>query len=81
MLHIECDKGHSKLIKGLVEVANDEGLFEWIWDKQVHPSQVVNNDLSVAELRCLTQWSQCHTNFCSSMYSKDLVRFLTLMPS
>ena len=33
VMHIYCDKGHSKIICDLVEVAKDEGLFEQIWGK------------------------------------------------
>ena len=73
VLHIECDKGHSKIICNLVEVAKDEGLFKRMWGSQVHAAAVVDKETTAGELKRLTKMSQTHTNFHSSMTTEDLI--------
>ena len=77
-MHIECDNGHSKIICDLVELAKDEGPFKRMWGKQVHPTAVVNKDMTAGELQQLTKMSQTHTNFHTSMISEDLIGILDL---
>ena len=62
MLHLEVDKGETKFIEKLVEVAKEKKYFEEMWGKQVHVSKVVGKDTLAVENEPLINVSQNHTN-------------------
>ena len=73
VLHIEVDKGETKFIEKLIEVAKEKKYFEEMWGKQVHVSKGVVKDTSAVEIKRLINVSQKHTNFHSSMTAEELV--------
>ena len=73
ILHIEVDKGETKFIEKLIEVAKEKKYFEEIWGKQLHVIKVMGKDTSAVEIKLLINVSQKHTNFNSSMTAEELV--------
>ena len=46
VLLLEVDKGETKFVEKLIEVAKEKEYFEEMWGKQVHVSKVVGKDTS-----------------------------------
>ena len=67
VLPLEVDKGETKFIEKIIEVAKEKKYFEEMWDKQVHVSKVVVKDTSSVEIKRLINVYQKNTNFHSSM--------------
>ena len=58
VLRLELDKGETKFIEKLIEVAKENKYFEVIWGKKVHVSKVVGKDTSEVEIKRLINVSQ-----------------------
>ena len=73
VLHFEVDKGGTKFIEKLIEVAKEKKYFEEMLGKQVHVSKVVVKNTSAVEIKRLINVSQKHTKIHSSMTAEELV--------
>jgi hypothetical protein len=55
VLHIECDKDDAKNIRRLVQYAKEALLFQRLWGRHAHISEVANKESTPSKIRRLTQ--------------------------
>ena len=58
VLHLKVDKGETKIIEKLIEVAKEKKYFEGMWGKQVHVSKLVGKETLAVEIKRLINVSK-----------------------
>ena len=70
--HIEVETKHSKALIDLVRKAKDDNAISEMWGRQVHFSEVADNNTPAAEIKRYVKFSQRHVNFHCSMTCEDI---------
>ena len=61
--HIEVESKHSATLIDLVRKAKADSAISEMWGRQVHFSEVADNNTPSAEIKRYVKFSQCHVNF------------------
>jgi hypothetical protein len=70
--HIEVESKHSATLVDLVRKAKDDNAISEMWGRQVHFSEVADNNTPSAEIKRYVKFSQRHVNFHCSMTCEDI---------
>lgn len=70
--HIEVETKHSAALVDLVRKAKDDNAISEMWGRQVHFSEVADNNTPTAEIKRYVKFSQRHVNFHCSMTCEDI---------
>ena len=70
--HIEVETKHSATLIDLVRRAKDSNAISEMWGRQVHFSEVADNNTPSAEIKRYVKFSQRHVNFHCSMTCEDI---------
>ena len=70
--HIEVETKHSKALVDLVRKAKADNAISEMWGRQVHFSEVADNNTPSAEIKRYVKFSQRHVNFHCSMTCEDI---------